>query len=91
MDYWYTLDAAVPLTEYIGYFSPVKGVREAILQDAQESRDSGDEETATQLEQVAANSFPDADQLTNVHQYKQLTEQEEADWNTLFDVVYAGN
>ena len=27
MDYWYTLDAAVPLTEYIGYYSPVKGVR----------------------------------------------------------------
>ena len=31
MDYWYTLEAAVPLTEYIGYFSPVKGVQEAVL------------------------------------------------------------
>jgi spermidine/putrescine transport system substrate-binding protein len=91
MDYWYTLDAAVPLTEYIGYFSPVKGVREAIVEDAQAARDAGDEETATQYDQVAQNSFPDADQLTNVHQYKQLTEDEERLWNTLFNRVYGGS
>ena len=34
MDYWYTLEAAVPLTEYIGYFSPVKGVQEEVQADA---------------------------------------------------------
>ena len=33
MDYWYTLDAAVPLTEYIGYYSPVKGVADRVLAD----------------------------------------------------------
>lgn len=91
MDYWYTLDAAVPLTEYIGYYSPVKGVREAILEDVQEFRDAGDEEDALYYEQVARDSFPDAGQMDNLHQYKQLTGDEERQWNTLFnEVVVAG-
>jgi spermidine/putrescine transport system substrate-binding protein len=38
MDYWYTLDAAVPLTEYIGYFSPVVGVQERVQADADAER-----------------------------------------------------
>ena len=72
MDYWYSLDAAVPLTEYIGYYSPVKGVREAILQDAQRlPRRRRSTEDADYYEQVAHDSFPDPDQLENVHQYKQ--------------------
>jgi spermidine/putrescine transport system substrate-binding protein len=88
MDYWYSLDAAVPLTEYIGYYSPVKGVREAILQDAQDYRDAGDDENADYYEQVARDSFPDQGQLENVHEYKQLTtEQQEREWNDLFNEV----
>jgi len=88
MDYWYSLDAAVPLTEYIGYYSPVKGVREAILQDAQDYRDAGDNENADYYEQVARDSFPDQGQLENVHEYKQLTtEEQEREWNDLFNEV----
>jgi spermidine/putrescine transport system substrate-binding protein len=90
MDYWYTLDAAVPLTEYIGYFSPVTGVRERVLEDADAARADGDEEWATQLEQIAEDSFPDQDQLDNVFNYKQLTEEEERQWNDLFNEVVAG-
>jgi spermidine/putrescine transport system substrate-binding protein len=92
MDYWYTLDAAVPLTEYIGYYSPVKGVREAIVADAQEYRDAGDDEDADYYEQVARDSFPDQGQLENVHEYKQLTtEEDERQWNDLFnEVVISG-
>jgi len=90
MDYWYTLEAAVPLSEYIGYYSPVKGVREQILLDARTARDEGDEEWATQLERLAQDSFPDEDALDNVFNYKILTEEEERQWNDLFSEVVSG-
>ncbi len=90
MDYWYSLEAAVPLTEYIGYFSPVDGVREQVLVDSQTARDEGDEEWADQLEQIARDSFPDQDQLDNVFNYKILTEEEERQWNDLFNEVVSG-
>jgi spermidine/putrescine transport system substrate-binding protein len=90
MDYWYSLEAAVPLTEYIGYFSPVAGVREQVLADAATARAEGDEEWATQLEQIARDSFPDQAQLDNVFNYKILTEDEERQWNELFNEVVNG-
>jgi len=90
MDYWYTLEAAAPLSEYIGYYSPVKGVREQILLDAQTARDEGDEEWATQLERLAQDSFPDEDALDNVFNYKILSEEEERQWNDLFSEVVSG-
>jgi spermidine/putrescine transport system substrate-binding protein len=90
IDYWYTLEAAVPLTEYIGYYSPVKGVREQVQADADAARASGDKTTADQLDQIAHDSFPDPDQLTNIHQYPQLDEEQERQWNDLFDQVVNG-
>jgi spermidine/putrescine transport system substrate-binding protein len=89
MDYWYTLDAAVPLTEYIGYYSPVVGVRERVLADSEAARPD-DPEWADQLLQIAHDSFPDPEQLTNVFNYKQLTEDEERQWNDLFGEVVNG-
>jgi spermidine/putrescine transport system substrate-binding protein len=90
MDYWYSLEAAVPLTEYIGYYSPVKGVREQVLADSQAAREGGDTEWADQLQQIARDSFPDGDQLANVYNYKILTEDEELQWNALFNAVVNG-
>jgi hypothetical protein len=89
MDYWYSLEAAVPLTEYIGYYSPVKGVREQVLADSAAAR-ADDPEWADQLLQIAHDSFPDPDQLTNIHQYPILDEQRERTWNDLFDQVVNG-
>lgn len=89
MDYWYTLEAAVPLTEYIGYFSPTKGVREQVLADSEAAR-ADDPEWADQLLQIAHDSFPDPAEMTNIHQYPQLNEEQERQWNDLFDVVVAG-
>ncbi len=90
MDYWYTLQAAVPLTEYIGYFSPVKGVQEAVLADAQAASDNGKPIRSQRLTQVANDSFPTPEQLTNVYNYKQLSEDEERQWNDLFNQVVNG-
>jgi len=90
MDYWYTLEAAVPLTEYIGYFSPVVGVQEQVRLDAAAERAAGHPRYADKLDQVAADSFPTAEQLANVFDYKNLTEDEERIWNDLFNDVLNG-
>ena len=88
MDFWYNLDNGTAQTEWVGYFSPVEGVSERVLADAQAARDSGDEETAAQLEEVARTAIPTAEQLALLHEYKILTEQEETTWNNLFNEVY---
>jgi spermidine/putrescine transport system substrate-binding protein len=90
MNYWYSLDAAVPLTEYIGYFSPVEGVQERVVADSDAARADGDTEWADQLLQIAHDSVPSPEQLQNIFPYKQLTEDEERAWNDLFDVVVNG-
>jgi spermidine/putrescine transport system substrate-binding protein len=90
MDYWYTLDAQVPLTEYIGYFSPVKGVADRVMEDAQTARDEGDTEWADALDVIAATAFPDNATLQNVYNYKKLTEDEERQYNDLFNQVVSG-
>jgi spermidine/putrescine transport system substrate-binding protein len=90
MNYWYSLDAAAPLTEYIGYYSPVAGVQERILADSDAARADGDTEWADQLLQIARDSAPTQEQLQNIFPYKQLTEDEERTWNDLFDVVVNG-
>jgi spermidine/putrescine transport system substrate-binding protein len=90
IDFWYGLDAAVPLTEYIGYFSPVKGVADRVREDAETARDEGDEEWAAALDVIAETAFPDNATLENVHTYKKLTEEEEREWNDLFNQVVAG-
>jgi hypothetical protein len=74
-------------TEWVGYFSPVAGVSERVLADAQAARDAGDEETAMQLEEVARTAVPSQEQLAQIHEYKILTEQEETTWNNLFNEV----
>ncbi len=90
MDYWYSLEAAAPLTEYIGYFSPVTGVPDQVLADSEAARAEGDTEWADQLLQIAHDSYPTDDQLQNIFPYKQLTEDEERAWNDLFNVVVNG-
>ncbi|MDQ3492248.1 MAG: spermidine/putrescine ABC transporter substrate-binding protein [Chloroflexota bacterium] len=87
LDYFYDLDNAAPLTEYVGYFSPVRGVPDRVREDAQAARDEDDDEWADQLEVIADTAFPDEEQLENVFEYKRLTEEEERTWNELFTEV----
>ena len=89
MDFWYKLENAVPLTEYIGYFSPVEGVVERVEQDAVDAR-ADDPEWADALEVIAATAVPSDEALANTHTYKELDEAEESEWNDLFDEVVAG-
>lgn len=87
MDFFYGLEIAVAHTEWVGYYSPVAGVSDRVLADAQAARDAGDEETALILEEVARTAVPTAEQLAQTHQYKILTEEEETAWNDLFNEV----
>jgi spermidine/putrescine transport system substrate-binding protein len=87
MDYWYSLDAATLLSEYIGYFTGVAGVGDRIQADADASRESGDSETADLLDVVAPSVHPTSDQIDNTYTDKQLSEDEEAEWNALFEEV----
>jgi spermidine/putrescine transport system substrate-binding protein len=87
MDFFYDLEVAVPHTEWVGYYSPVTGVAERVLADAQAARDAGDEETAMALEEVSRTAIPTEEQLALTHEYKILNEQEEATWNELFNEV----
>jgi spermidine/putrescine transport system substrate-binding protein len=90
MNFWYDIENAVPLTEYVGYFSPVTGVTDRVLADADAAEAEGDTEWAEQLRVISATANPTEDMLAQVHNYKKLTEDEEAEWNDLFNEVVAG-
>jgi len=90
MNFWYDPANAVPLSEYIGYFSPVKGVPDLIRKDAQAAAASGDKATAAQLNTVADTVTPSAAALRNVYTYKLLDDAEEKQWNEIFQKVVSG-
>lgn len=90
MDFWYDLENAVPLTEYVGYFSPVEGVTERVLEDADTAEAEGDTEWAEALRVISATANPTDDMIAQVHNYRRLTEEEEEQWNDLFNEVLAG-
>ena len=90
MNFWYDPAIAAVLEEYVGYFSPVKGVAEQITKDADAAVASGDKETADALKVVAATSYPTAESLKNVYNYKILKGDEEKKWNEAFNEVVTG-
>jgi len=86
IDYYYGVDAAAMLSEWVGYFTPVKGLDAKILEDADAAR-ADDPEWADTLEAMAPTVVPSADQINNTFTDKQLSEDEEKEWNDLFDAV----
>jgi spermidine/putrescine transport system substrate-binding protein len=87
IDYYYGVPGATMLSEYVGYFTPVNGVKEQIEADAEAARDDGDDETADLYETLAPTVVPDEDQVANTFTDKQLDEDEEGQWNDLFEAV----
>ena len=90
LNYWYDPVAATTLSEYVGYFTGVKGVDERIAADAETAREEGDTETADLYEALAPTVVPTEDQTANTFFDKELTEEEEAQWNDLFEPVIGG-
>ena len=92
MDYVYDPEIAAQMAEYINYITPVPGAQEIVRQHAEAAADEGDQETADYLTAVADSPlvFPTEEMLSRLHSYKVLDEEEERQWNELFDEVIAG-
>ena len=86
IDYYYSVDAAAILSEWVGYFSPVKGIDARVLADADAAL-ADDPDWAATLTAMAPTLVPSADQIAGTYPDKQLTEEEETEWNDLFEVV----
>ena len=89
MNHVYNPDAAAQMTEWINYICPVPEAQDIILGHAEEAESAGDREY---LEQVANSPlvFPTEDMLSRLHSYKVLDEEEESQWNDLFNEVVQG-
>ena len=81
---YYGVPGATLISEYIGYFTGVNGVQEQIVADAEAYRADGDTENADYYDAVAPTVVPTEDQLANTYTDKELTEDEEAEWNDLW-------
>ncbi|MCV0377561.1 spermidine/putrescine ABC transporter substrate-binding protein [Microbacterium sp.] len=92
MDYLYDPENAAQVAEWVNYITPVPGAKEIILQHADEAADEGDTETEEYLRAVAESPlvFPTQDMLDRLYSYKVLDEEEERQWNELFQEVVQG-
>ena len=81
MNFVYQPEVAAQMTAWINYISPVPEAQ-PILQEAKDSY----------TRQVADSPlvFPTPDMESRLSHYKNLTEEEEAEWNELFDGVVQG-
>jgi spermidine/putrescine transport system substrate-binding protein len=92
MDYVYDPDNAAQIAEWVNYITPIPGAQEIITQHADEAEADGDTETADYLRAVAESPlvFPTQEMLDRLHSYKVLDEDEERQWNELFQEVVQG-
>lgn len=88
MNFVYDPRIAANITEWVWYESPVSQVPEVIQEDAAEA--GGGEKKL--LEELASSPlvFPDEQTVANTYNYKVLGEEEEAEWNELFQEVTQG-
>jgi len=92
MDYVYQPEIAAQITEWVNYITPVPGAKDIILQHVEDAEAEDDAETADYLRAVAESPlvFPTEEMLDRLYSYKVLDEEEERQWNELFDEVVAG-
>jgi spermidine/putrescine-binding protein len=85
IDYYYDQDAATTLSEWIGYFTPVKGLTDRIQADADAYRADGDTENADYYDAVAPSVTPTADQLAGTFDYPEFENpDDEKAWNDMW-------
>ena len=89
MDYVYRPEVAAQIAEYVNYICPVPAAQEIIRRHAAEAETADDR---AYLETVAESPlvFPNAEMMTRLHNYKSLSEEEEALWNELYQEVTQG-
>lgn len=89
MNYVYQPEVAAQITEWVNYICPVPAAQEIIRQHATEA---DNEDDRSYLEAVADSPlvFPTDDMLSRLYSYKVLDEEEERQWNELFQQVVQG-
>jgi spermidine/putrescine transport system substrate-binding protein len=89
MNYVYDPEVAAQIAEWVNYITAVPGAKDIILQHVEEAES---EEDAEYLQTVADSPlvFPTEEMLSRLHSYKVLDEEEERQWNELFDEVVSG-
>jgi len=92
MDYLYDPEVAAQVAEWVNYITPVPGAQEIILGHADDAAAEGDTETEEYLRAVAESPlvFPTQEMLDRLYSYKVLDEEEERQWNELFQEVVQG-
>lgn len=92
MNFVYQPEIAAQITEYVNYICPVPEAKAIILQHAKDAAAEGDSENADYLNTVAGSElvFPTDDMLSRLYSYKNLSEDEEKQWNDLFQAVVQG-
>ncbi len=92
MNYLYEPENAAQVAEWVNYITPVPGAKDIILEHADEAAAEGDTETEEYLRAVADSPlvFPTQEMLDRLYSYKVLDEEEERQWNELFQEVVQG-
>jgi spermidine/putrescine transport system substrate-binding protein len=89
LDFVYDPEIATNITEWVGYITPVPAVKDLLLERAAAAKSPADRKY---LEGLAKSPlvFPAPEMEANLHSYKVLSEEEEQEWNDLFDAVVQG-
>ncbi len=89
MNFVYDPEVAAQIADWVNYITPVPGAQDLFLQWADEADDPEDEEYYRTLAESPL-VFPTEEMLDRVHSYKVLDEDEERQWNELFQEVVQG-
>jgi spermidine/putrescine transport system substrate-binding protein len=87
MDWYYDPKVAAEVTEFVLYMSPVNGVQDIMLQDADKAAADGQKGLANKLKSSAENPFlfPDQALVDKCSFGRQLTnDQEASEWDSIF-------
>ncbi|HEX2195202.1 MAG TPA: extracellular solute-binding protein [Candidatus Limnocylindria bacterium] len=89
MNFVYQPEVAAQIAEWVNYICPVPEAQDIIRQHAEEAGSAGDREY---LEAVAESPlvFPTEEMLANLYGYPILNEEQERQWNELFQEVTQG-
>jgi spermidine/putrescine transport system substrate-binding protein len=93
MDWVYKPNIATKITEWVIYLSPVAGVQERIVEDAEQAEEDGYKGYANKLYETARSpfAFPDGSVLDQTKFGKSITNDDEAaEWDNIFLPISQG-
>ncbi len=93
MDFYYNVEPATMLQEWVLYMSPVVGTRDVILQHAEEAREEGLSGRANKLQSTAESPFlfPDEEFLSRTaFGFSEWTDEAADEWDSIFLPISQG-